>query len=307
MPVLVPPPSLIDRMSSPGPPGPHGRSLLERARNDPARGADGNLPLVLAREALLRFVGTGGLGALAATRLALQRDVRKLAAEVALREVGAAKFRVEPGRVAEWALCIPGARALAVTECASVFSVSVAICVGALRFPVLGARGRVGLALGRDRAAWRAACASTSSRPRPCRAAATRGAQQARPRSAAASSGSCDTRRAACAAVLATRLAATSSGDRAARRAACAAALATRSAAASSGCCEARRTAWATASASRTAAAPSGSCEARRAACAAALASRSAAASSGGCEARRAARTAELRAPFASASAGVCS
>ena len=116
-----PPPLLLVRRSSPGPPGPHGRkpSLLERARDDQARGADGDLPLVLAREALLRSVGEGVLGALMATRRALQRDVRELAAEVALWEVGAAKFRVEPGRVAEWALCIPGARALAVTECVS--------------------------------------------------------------------------------------------------------------------------------------------------------------------------------------------
>ncbi len=84
-------------MSSPGPSGPHGRrpSLLERARDDQARGADGDLPLVLAREALLRSVGKGVLGALTAMRRALQRDVRELAAEVALWVVGAAKFRVE--------------------------------------------------------------------------------------------------------------------------------------------------------------------------------------------------------------------
>ena len=116
-------------MSSPGPSRPPGRppSLLAKARDaDPARGADGDLPLLLAagpvREAILRFVGTRGLGALMATRRALQRDVRELAAEVAWREGervnedGDAMFRVRPAHVAEWAARFPGARALAVNK-----------------------------------------------------------------------------------------------------------------------------------------------------------------------------------------------
>ena len=107
-------------------PGRHA-SLLAKARDaDPAHGADGDLPLLLAagpaREAILRLVGMGGLGALMATRRALQRDVRELAAEVAWREGervnedGDAMFRVRPAHVAEWAARFPGARALAVNK-----------------------------------------------------------------------------------------------------------------------------------------------------------------------------------------------
>ncbi len=120
--------------------------LLARARDaDPARGADGDLPLLLAagpvREALLRLVGLGGLGALMATRRALRRDVRELAAEVAWREGervngdGEAVFRVRPARVAEWAARFPGARALAVSKrgMTPALTVSVATAAGGMQ------------------------------------------------------------------------------------------------------------------------------------------------------------------------------
>jgi hypothetical protein len=100
--------------------------LLAKAREaDPALGADGDLPLLLAagpvREAMLRLIGVTGLGALMATRRALQRDVHELAMDVAWRE-GERKrefgplavFRVKTGRVAEWAARFPLTRALAV-------------------------------------------------------------------------------------------------------------------------------------------------------------------------------------------------
>jgi hypothetical protein len=124
-------------MSSPGRSGPHGRkpSLLERARDaDPARGADGDLPLLLAagpvREAILRSVGTGSLGALMATRRALRRDVRELAAEVAWDE----SIVVHPSRVASWAISFPRARALYVSHrMMEALAVQVATTAGGLQ------------------------------------------------------------------------------------------------------------------------------------------------------------------------------
>ena len=126
-------------------PGRHA-SLLSKARDaDPARGADGDLPLLLAagpaREAILRFVGMGGLGALMATRRALQRDVRELAAEVAWREGerayedGKAMFRVKPARVAAWSARFPGARALTVSKrgMTPALAVSIATAAGGMR------------------------------------------------------------------------------------------------------------------------------------------------------------------------------
>ena len=88
--------------------------MLAKARGaDPARGADGDLPLLLAAgpvsEALLRLVGSRGLDALMATRCALQRKARELAADVAWR-VG--KIWIRPGRVAAFAVRFPSARAL---------------------------------------------------------------------------------------------------------------------------------------------------------------------------------------------------
>ncbi len=146
MPVLVPAAfgaSLLVRMSSPGPSGPHGRkpSLLEKARDaDPARGADGDLPLLLAagpvREALLRLVGTGGLGALMATRRALQRDVRELAAQVAWDESIDFDFElvVHPSRIAMWAKSFPNSRALNVMHrMAEALAVQFATTAGGLR------------------------------------------------------------------------------------------------------------------------------------------------------------------------------
>ena len=87
--------------------------MLAKARGaDPARGADGDQPLLLAAgpvsEALLRLVGSRGLDALMATRCALQRKARELAADVAWR-VG--KIWIRPGRVAAWAVRFPSTRA----------------------------------------------------------------------------------------------------------------------------------------------------------------------------------------------------
>jgi len=120
--------------------------LLAQARDaDPARGEDGDLPLLLAAgpagEAILRFVGTEGLGPLAATRRALARDVRELAAGVAWREGervnrdGVSTIRVKSGRIAAWVARFPNARALAVGRrgMTPALAVSAATAAGGLR------------------------------------------------------------------------------------------------------------------------------------------------------------------------------
>jgi hypothetical protein len=88
------------------------------------------------REALLRFVGTGGLGALMATRRALRRDVRELAAQVAWDESIDFDFElvVHPSRIAMWAKSFPNARALNVMHrMAEALAVQFATTAGGLR------------------------------------------------------------------------------------------------------------------------------------------------------------------------------